>query len=851
MGLAKMRYEQEAWGWAKDTIHRLYTKGLVYVKDALPVSKSIMFLKSCECPSVLLDKCVECIEILSHIGVPLSLGYTHHQTISQATDIAHNGIPVATALDLYREQEGTQLTLDMQAARELAEEKKLQQQVDVTIGARLLVNMVEEGSWMNLTAPVDELLMHAAYLCVPFVPYGASHGASTDSEPKDDADDNSDRMGQQQFTAHVQELQVLSPDDQKDSVRQRYRAALLLSTPYVLGLKVDGISVVRDLLTVPLPSLNLPAPLMAQVEALLSVVVSVAANAKIVPTTRNYLTQPKDLFTIPVMYDPKFQRSPTDPFGRPARLGDIMKQSVQKKHKGHHSAANGSNNSGGVDGSNEKVAIDYEALPGGLWKIHEDDMDDENNHLDAGSFADKMWQFNASTISSVGMLDQSSIGSIESGRNKKHQKSGSMVNSLTDADSLTTNSSSVAKHSVKSTLKEPTEDKASHAPSALDMNDVRVREASWNRRDYQTVVQQAKNQETENSMAPVNPKHALPLVTLGLRGPNNELLAGITAASAMERAEMKALQASVRSEARSATQQHATGKKKKKLTAKPPLTMKLTKSELESTERMHAYHKDITLRMDDDFVRPYVCSYPHCGQSFSRLYTLRVHEKSHVNFPEYHKHKRELKVFLDDDIHAVAGEREQELLNRTSLSQPVLRELDQLSRSGSASMSPWLDSRGMSHSNSAGGEGVELYGSRLGTSSGSRSRLTGTASGNRLNTADRSKPQVQVRPFYSRDGSDNAKGIDNSSSANSFLPPINYSVASGSDFRSPSFSQPQLTASTELSQSGSVKQVKFGQNSVSFAGTGSFEIEDSVIADDLSETGVGDEDFGEQCFMFG
>jgi hypothetical protein len=143
MGLAKMRYEQEAWGWAKDTIHRLYTKGLVYVKDALPVSKSIMFLKSCECPSVLLDKCVECIEILSHIGVPLSLGYTHHQTISQATDIAHNRIPVATALDLYREQEGTQLRLDMQAARELAEEKTLQHIVYVSFGACLLDNWVE------------------------------------------------------------------------------------------------------------------------------------------------------------------------------------------------------------------------------------------------------------------------------------------------------------------------------------------------------------------------------------------------------------------------------------------------------------------------------------------------------------------------------------------------------------------------------------------------------------------------------------------------------------------------------------------------------------------------------------
>lgn len=655
-GLAKMRYEQEAWAWAAGTVHKLYAKGLVYVKDALPLSKCVMFLKSCDCPATLLDKCVECINILTQIGVPLSLGYTHKETVAQAEMISSNQLPVKEEMQLIheelRERAASQLRDEVNAAQREAE-----QSMDPTIGARLLVNMVEEGPWLSLTAPIDELIMHAAYLCVPFVSFLNQAEGTT-------AATDETCLGQEQFTAHVQELQFLDPVQQRDSIRRRYRSALLLSTPLVLSLKAREIRVVRDLLTVSIASLTeVPEALKAQIEALLSVVVSVAANAKIVPTHRNYLTQAKDLFTIPTMFDPKFQRSPWDPYGRPARLGNMLKLSTspsKSPHRYHHQHQQSDN-----DGR-EKNTMDYQVLPGGLWEIREDEhelgdfdpyVDEEatranktHNNLNSSSIEDRMWHFNASTISSASGVP----AQIET---RQPVTTGRIHTNKIEED------------------KDKDKNNRKH--------NNRERESSWNKRDYAVIKAQKQQEEEYNQMCPLNPRHLQPLVHLGMRGPENKLLPHLVPVSAMEKAVLhQDTQSRKKRNMLAATDQSISTSAGSRRSAKPhtSLTMKLTPAELAATDRMHAYNKDIMLRMQDDFVRPYRCSYPHCGQSFSRLYTLRVHEKSHIVFPEYHKYKKELKLFLDDDVHAVAQEREAEINVRASISQPILRELEELQR---------------------------------------------------------------------------------------------------------------------------------------------------------------------------
>jgi hypothetical protein len=48
------------------------------------------------------------------------------------------------------------------------------------------------------------------------------------------------------------------------------------------------------------------------------------------------------------------------------------------------------------------------------------------------------------------------------------------------------------------------------------------------------------------------------------------------------------------------------------------------------------------------FPHSYVCNHPHCDQIFSRLYTYKVHLRTHENFPEYFEYKRNPQLFYDD-----------------------------------------------------------------------------------------------------------------------------------------------------------------------------------------------------------
>ena len=62
----------------------------------------------------------------------------------------------------------------------------------------------------------------------------------------------------------------------------------------------------------------------AQVESLLYVAVALATTAKIYHTKRETLQTAKEMFSVPLMYDPRFQRSPFDALGRSMRLGKCM-----------------------------------------------------------------------------------------------------------------------------------------------------------------------------------------------------------------------------------------------------------------------------------------------------------------------------------------------------------------------------------------------------------------------------------------------------------------------------------------------------------------------------------------------
>ena len=131
-------------------------------------------------------------------------------------------------------------------------------------------------------------------------------------------------MGHAAFRAHVQEVQgATTEDDRRRLIRDRFREALLEATPYCLRLRQDDCCTVLDLVKYNVPELQLPPALQAQVESLLYVAVALATTAKIYHTKRETVQTAKEIFSVPLMYDPRFQRSPFDAMGRSMRLGPL------------------------------------------------------------------------------------------------------------------------------------------------------------------------------------------------------------------------------------------------------------------------------------------------------------------------------------------------------------------------------------------------------------------------------------------------------------------------------------------------------------------------------------------------
>jgi hypothetical protein len=74
------------------------------------------------------------------------------------------------------------------------------------------------------------------------------------------------------------------------------------------------------------------------------------------------------------------------------------------------------------------------------------------------------------------------------------------------------------------------------------------------------------------------------------------------------------------------------------------------------------------------FDRPHKCSFDGCNQAFSRVYTLKLHEKSHLMFPEYHKFRHDPLLAFDADAENMVQEARQKLMTRENL--PLLREIE-------------------------------------------------------------------------------------------------------------------------------------------------------------------------------
>ena len=80
-----------------------------------------------------------------------------------------------------------------------------------------------------------------------------------------------------------------------------------------------------------------------------------------------------------------------------------------------------------------------------------------------------------------------------------------------------------------------------------------------------------------------------------------------------------------------------------------------------------------TFDTEHAFDRPHVCKFEGCGQAFTRLYTLKLHEKSHLMFPDYYKYKRDPMLGYDVDRQQMDAETRARLREFTLLTGTRIR----------------------------------------------------------------------------------------------------------------------------------------------------------------------------------
>lgn len=260
--LAKMRYEQKVQQWCMPTVNKLRLKGFNYIKEALPASKMGMFLKGVDTPPLLSRQIMDLVYRLQALdNVPA--GMMRREMKTEFEGIKSDQATLKTTLHAAVSGRHThhQAETEEVGRTRIAEEINMASCVDkehiMNIAQRFVEKMISMGPWAKLDAAVDTLLQNAAFLIVPFE--SPNHATDVDFNAGDimtleglfgaEAETSEElRMGQLAFTKFANYLvSCESEDSMKSAIRDRFRAAVILSTPYELKLKQIGVMFVKDL----------------------------------------------------------------------------------------------------------------------------------------------------------------------------------------------------------------------------------------------------------------------------------------------------------------------------------------------------------------------------------------------------------------------------------------------------------------------------------------------------------------------------------------------------------------------------------------------------------------------------
>lgn len=431
-GLMKVRYEQSAYSWSQPLVSKLRMKGLNTIGDLMPLSKCDMFLRSVGTPLTLLDTAKDIIAVLEKLG-KFPMGLPHARTKSDTEKMLEAGtVTVLEPQGMNEYGRSTKIANTSDAVKSDSSPSLCPRVVGLTFAESFLKKAVSEGSWAEMSAPVDELLLHAAFLVCPNVDevnrvleqYAevsierSNHSVQYDLatialgdgykgfkrvnvsefDPKKKyypyVEEGSDRLdvfgndkaitlhGHDYFVKFAQYLDYIAStpgvdsveieSSQREAIRERYRTALLLSTPFELSLKASGVNSVSQLARYDLSVLELPQLYRTQIESMISTAIAAAVGVKEtdnvntgrhLPPVNNQIA-----FKVPLLYNNKYQRGPFDPYGIPPRMG--ISTSLDSPPVGGKPNAGASSRKGKLKGSTRHRSNDIDApgdLPSDLW----------------------------------------------------------------------------------------------------------------------------------------------------------------------------------------------------------------------------------------------------------------------------------------------------------------------------------------------------------------------------------------------------------------------------------------------------------------------------------------------------
>jgi hypothetical protein len=668
MGLAKMRYEVECRKFSQGTINKLRLKGLNYLRDVSPVSKFIMCLKSVDAPRVLLNTTVDLYIEIRNLGTstlggahkdtlqqftkikpitmpdpvevvssparskrvgspgaasrtsppsrmmaskslklpsPKSRGSTRPSTATSATNTDNNDVVALVVVEeelvetspnkKKKKKKGyrggySNEPLDEEEGAEVhaqsANEGEMDRRMDKSeVPGQLLVSLVEEdGVWCSLKATVEDLFLHAAFLVVP-------HRRRRMDRRSGEMVESETAMGNVSFKEHTKDLlKCATEEERREAVKERFRAAFILTTPFCLYLKNKRVYVVEDLMSVDLGDLQLPPPLRTQIEALLVIVVAKCSDSRLMPVPRDLLSTAAELFTVPMLYDPRFQRSPFDPYGRPPRL---QKGGVKVLSK--------------LKSVDEGLARDAAALVD-MNRVASTAQVAMHLKEPVSLWVPKMQARKKKVVKSTHGEDET--GSLEGSDEGFEQQGAEEREDEEEEEEM----AGVASQDSKWTFHVDAHEK--RHPSGSATNSLQSGQSG----DAQLANNTVLNSLSQVLTAPP-PRGALPPV---VKKPVNKL-------------------------------------------KQPPQQQQQGFSQSQDFRLTNLIN-------DQVFKHSYMCPHARCGQVFSRLYTYKIHLKSHERFAGYHNYKRQPQLYLDADSSEASGVSEARRVQSVSLPPVIAKE---------------------------------------------------------------------------------------------------------------------------------------------------------------------------------